>query len=109
MPTCKSWWTMRCRRYVRPSMPSSMPSKWNCRPHPFAWNRVGVCHYCIHCCVLQQLEPIRRLGYPARVIEPPTEPEMQCSWTVYRRPDLVPDSAYTAVGETPPVKREDCE
>ena len=78
-------------------------------PHPFAWNRVGVCHYCIHCCVLQQLEPIRRLGYPARVIEPPTEPGMQCGWTVYRRPDLVPDSAYTAVGETPPVKREDCD
>jgi len=70
--------------------------------HPFAWNRIGVCHYCIHCCVLQQLEPIRRLGYPGRVIEPPTEPGLQCSWSVYRDPDLVPDSAYEAVGEPPP-------
>ncbi len=74
-------------------------------PHPFAWNRTGVCYYCVHCCVLQQLEPIRRLGYPARVIEPPTEPGMQCSWTVYRDPGLVPDSAYTAVGATPPTKK----
>jgi hypothetical protein len=74
-------------------------------PHPFAWNRVGVCHYCIHCCVLQQLEPIRRMGYPARVIEPPTEPGMPCSWTVYRDPALVPDSAYIAVGARPPERR----
>jgi hypothetical protein len=75
-------------------------------PHPFAWNRVGVCHYCIHCCVLQQLEPIRRMGYPARVIEPPTEPGMSCSWSVYRDPSLVPDSAYTAVGATAPRRSE---
>ncbi len=74
-------------------------------PHPFAWNRVGVCHYCVHCCVLQQLEPIRRMGYPARVIEPPTEPGMPCSWTVYRDPALVPDSAYIAVGARPPERR----
>ena len=97
-------------------MPPKAPFRVNANPvastvaanqAPLAWNRVGVCHYCIHCCVLQQLEPIRRLGYPARVIEPPTEPGMQCSWTVYRRPDLVPESAYTAVGETPPLKREE--
>jgi hypothetical protein len=70
--------------------------------HPFAWNELGVCHYCVHCCVLQQLEPIRRLGYPARVIEPPTEPGAECSWSVYRDPSLVPDSAYERVGEAPP-------
>jgi hypothetical protein len=74
--------------------------------HPFAWNRTGVCHYCIHCCVLQQLAPIRRLGYPGRVIEPPTEPGMPCSWSVYRDPRLVPDSAYEAVGEPPPRRDE---
>jgi hypothetical protein len=76
-------------------------------PHPFAWNRTGVCHYCIHCCVLQQLSPIRRLGYPGRVIEPPTEPGMSCSWSVYRDPSLVPDSAYEAVGERPPRREPD--
>lgn len=70
-------------------------------PHPFAWNEVGVCHYCVHCCVLQQLEPIKRLGYPARVIEPPLTPGQSCSWTVYRDPSLVPDEAYLRVGERP--------
>ena len=70
-------------------------------PHPFACNEVGVCHYCVHCCVLQQLEPIKRLGYPARVIEPPLTPGQSCSWTVYRDPSLVPDEAYLRVGERP--------
>lgn len=70
--------------------------------HPFAWNETGVCHYCIHCCVLQQLEPIKRLGYPARVIDPPLEPGAPCTWTVYRDPSLVPDDAFRRVGQTPP-------
>jgi hypothetical protein len=72
--------------------------------HPFAWNELGVCHYCIHCCVLQQLEPIRRIGHPGRVIEPPTKPGDSCSWSVYRDPALVPDQAYERVGEPPPRK-----
>jgi hypothetical protein len=68
----------------------------------FAWNEIGVCHYCIHCCVLQQLEPIDRLGHPARVIDPPLRPGDSCTWTVYRDPALVPDEAYRRVGRTPP-------
>jgi hypothetical protein len=72
--------------------------------HPFAWNEVGVCHYCIHCCVLQQLEPIKRLGYPARVIDPPLEPGAPCTWTVYRDPSLVPEGAYRSVGQAPPAE-----
>ena len=42
--------------------------------HDFAWNEPGVCRYCVHCCVLQQLTPIDDFGYPARVIDPPTRP-----------------------------------
>ncbi len=68
----------------------------------FAWNELGVCHYCIHCCVLQQLEPIDRLGHPARVIDPPLHPGDSCTWTVYRDPSQVPDEAYLRVGRTPP-------
>ena len=66
--------------------------------HDWAWNEVGVCHYCVHCCVLQQLSPIDDFGYPARVIDPPTRPGDPCTWTVYRDPSLVPDDAYTRVG-----------
>ncbi len=70
--------------------------------HPFAWNELGVCHYCIHCCVLQQLTPIERLGYPARVIDPPLAAGDPCLWTIYRDPELVPDVAYRRVGQEPP-------
>ena len=68
--------------------------------HDWAWNETGVCHYCVHCCVLMQLEPIDRLGYPVRVIDPPLKPGQSCSWTVYRDPADVPESAYRRVGRT---------
>lgn len=70
--------------------------------HDWAWNEVGVCHYCVHCCVLQQLEPIDNLGHPARVIDPPLAPGDPCSWTVYRDPDDIPESAYRRVGRRKP-------
>jgi hypothetical protein len=68
--------------------------------HDWAWNETGVCHYCVHCCVLMQLEPIDRLGYSIRVIDPPLEPGEPCSWTIYRDPADVPESAYRRVGRT---------
>jgi hypothetical protein len=70
--------------------------------YDWAWNRVGVCHYCAHCCVLQQLTPIDRFGIPVRVIDPPTAPGQACTWRVYRSPEQVPDSAYLDVGRRPP-------
>ena len=73
--------------------------------HDWAWNETGVCHYCAHCCVLQQLEPIDRLGYPARVIDPPLRPGDSCTWTVYRDPSLVPEEAYRRVGRKKPEER----
>lgn len=73
--------------------------------YDWAWNKEGVCYYCVHCCVLQQLEPIDNLGMPVRVIEPPTSPGDSCSWTVYRSPELIPDSAYEAVGRKPPGEK----
>lgn len=70
--------------------------------HDWAWNRIGVCHYCAHCCVLQQLTPIDRFGIPVRVIDPPTAPGEPCTWRVYRSPEQVPDRAYLDVGRQPP-------
>jgi hypothetical protein len=70
--------------------------------HDFAWNEVGVCHYCVHCCVLQQLEPIDNLGHPVRVIDPPLNAGDRCTWTVYRDPADVPEAAYRRVGRTKP-------
>lgn len=70
--------------------------------HDFAWNETGVCHYCVHCCVLMQLEPIDRIGFPVRVIDPPLEPGERCRWTMYRQPADIPESAYGRVGREKP-------
>ena len=70
--------------------------------HDWAWRKRGVCVYCVHCCQLNQRMPIRRFGYPTRVIDPPTWPEARaggvCRWSIYKDPSLVPDEAYTSVG-----------
>jgi len=73
--------------------------------HDWAWNAKGVCLYCAHCCQLQQRIPIRRLGYPVRVVDPPRWPaegKATCTWSIYKDPSLVPEEAYRSVGERPP-------
>ena len=75
--------------------------------HDWAWAKKGVCVYCVHCCQLNQRMPIRRFGYPTRVIDPPTWPEARqggvCRWSVYKDPALVPEQAYTSVGYEKPA------
>lgn len=71
----------------------------------FAWNKKGVCYYCVNCCVVMQLMPIDKFGYPVRVVEPPTYPEereAKCTWHVYKDPAKVPERYYTDVGRTKP-------
>ena len=74
--------------------------------HDWAWNKKGVCVYCVHCCQLNQRMPIGRFGYPTRVVEPPTWPEAKaggkCVWSVYKDPSLVPEEAYRQVGAKKP-------
>lgn len=91
--------------------------------HDWAWNQRGVCSYCVHCCLLNELMPIERLGYPTRVIDPPVwgaasrskrelhdgtpaDPTLSttCTWWVYRHPSLVPDRVYRRVGHSPAVR-----
>jgi hypothetical protein len=73
--------------------------------HDWAWNKTGVCSYCVHCCLLNELVPIDRLGYPTRTVDPPVWPddraEPRCTWWVYKDPSLVPDDVYARVGRTP--------
>jgi hypothetical protein len=70
--------------------------------YDWAWNKEGVCYYCVHCCVLQQLSPIDNFGTPVRVIDPPTKPGESCSWRVYRSLEQVPDRAFSDVGRERP-------
>jgi hypothetical protein len=72
--------------------------------HDWSWNRKGVCLYCAHCAVVNEILPIESLGAPMRVTENPENPGDQCRWTIYKSPELVPDWAYERVGKTPPER-----
>lgn len=76
------------------------------RPYDWAWNRTGVQAYCVHCCLLNMVVPIDRLGYPTRVVEPPVWPEARagagCTWWIYKDPALVPDEVFARVGRRRP-------
>jgi len=77
------------------------------RPHDWSWNKKGICLYCVHCCVLNERMPIRRFGYPTRVVEPPIWPEARtgtkCTWYIYKDPSLVPDEIYRRTGGRKPI------
>ena len=76
----------------------------------FAWNKKGVCYYCVNCCVVMQLMPIDHFGYPVRVVEPPTYPaerDVKCTWHVYKDPAKVPARYYEDVGRTKPVASDE--
>jgi hypothetical protein len=54
-----------------------------------------------------QIMPIEELGYPMRVTEYPENPGDPCHWIVYKRPELIPAEAYTAVGKGPPKQKRE--
>ncbi|MCT8971407.1 hypothetical protein [Microbaculum marinisediminis] len=89
-----------------------MEAPWNLgvtqKEYDWSWNKKGVCLYCVHCCQLNERMPIRRFGYPTRVVEPPVWPASRkggkCTWYVYKDPALVPDEIYARVGATPPQR-----
>lgn len=76
--------------------------------HDWAWNKKGVCLYCVHCCVLNERMPMRRFGYPTRVVDPPTWPEARtggkCTWYVYKDPKRIPEEIYRRVGFIKPTE-----
>ena len=76
--------------------------------HDWAWNKKGVCVYCVHCCQLNQRMPIARFGFPTRVVTPPTWPEARtggkCVWSIYKDPTAVPEEAYSEVGFEKPER-----
>lgn len=71
--------------------------------YDWTWNRKGVCAYCAHCAVVNQILPIENLGRPMRLTEYPENANDPCRWTIYKDKDKFPDEAFTSVGK----KRED--
>ena len=74
--------------------------------HDWTWGEQGVCLYCSHCALVNEIMPIERLGFPMRVTEYPRDPADKCRWILYRDPHDVPEWAYTRVGKTKPTAAE---
>jgi hypothetical protein len=68
--------------------------------YDWTWNRKGVCAYCAHCAVVNQILPIEGLGRPMRMTEYPDEPNDACRWIIYKDPQSFPDQAYLTVGKS---------
>ena len=68
--------------------------------YDWTWNRKGVCAYCAHCAVVNQVLPIEWLGYPMRMTEYPENPNDPCRWIIYKDKQAFADEAYTAVGKS---------
>ena len=70
--------------------------------HDWAWNTEGICYYCAHCCLALEKLPMERWGHPVRVVDPPRwggsadapETRKQCTWTVYKTLEAIPDEVY---------------
>lgn len=73
--------------------------------HDWAWNQEGVCHYCAHCCLTNELWAVEQWGSPVRVTDPPTreDPERPCTWTIYKTAAAVPAEAYRRIGREKPA------
>ena len=79
--------------------------------HDWAWNKEGICYYCAHCCLALEKLPMERWGHPVRVVDPPRwggaadapETRKQCTWTVYKTLEAIPDEVYRRVGHTKPL------
>jgi hypothetical protein len=73
--------------------------------YPWTWGERGVCLYCAHCAVVNEILPIEQHGTPMRVTDYPQQPGDRCRWTVYKDPSFVPLEAFTRVGKRPPDDR----
>lgn len=67
--------------------------------YPWTWGERGVCLYCAHCAVVNEILPIEQHGTPMRVTDYPQQPGDRCRWTVYKDPAFVPLEAFTRVGK----------
>ncbi len=74
--------------------------------YDWTWKRKGVCAYCAHCAVVNQILPIEKLGRPMRMTLYPETPSDPCRWVIYKDPNGFPDDAFTQVGRERPASPE---
>ncbi len=77
--------------------------------HPWAWNEEGVCYYCAHCNFALSTLPAERWGHPVRTVDPPLwrgeddpSTRKQCTWTIWKSLEAIPEREYERIGRTKP-------
>ncbi len=73
--------------------------------HAWTWGKKGVCLYCSHCSLVNEILPIEHFGYPNRITEYPENPGEPCVWYIYKDPDDIPEEYYRRIGKTKPARR----
>ena len=68
--------------------------------YDWTWGRRGVCAYCAHCAVVNQILPIEQLGFPMRMTLYPENPGDPCHWVIYKDQTNFPPAAFEDVGKT---------
>lgn len=74
--------------------------------HSWTWGKKGVCLYCSHCSMVNEILPIENFGYPNRITQYPENPGDPCTWYIYKNPDDIPEEYYTRIGKTKPPRRD---
>lgn len=63
------------------------------------WGRTGeVPAYCAHC-AQNEIESIKRFGYPAWITDFQPDPQKPCAWLIYKDPKAIPEDYYKRVGQ----------
>lgn len=75
------------------------------KAHDWTWGRQGVCLYCSHCSLVNEILPIEHYGYPNRITEYPERAGDPCIWYIYKNPDDIPEEYYRRIGKTKPPAR----
>lgn len=61
------------------------------------WGRDDVPSYCAHC-ALNELQSVKRLGFPRWVTEFDPDPSRPCGWTLYKDPNAIPEEYFRRLG-----------
>jgi hypothetical protein len=75
-------------------------------PVHMSWGKTGVPHFCMRCCVQEEMRSIiDNGGYLTTVIEWPDDPKEPCRWLFYKDLDDIPEEYYTRIGAKKPVRQ----
>ena len=70
---------------------------------PWTWGKPGVCYYCAHCAMVNEIMAIEHYGHPMRITEYPADAASPCTWYIYKDPAKIPAEYYERVGKPAPA------